>query len=71
MKKYIDIKIKTKNPELADKMLQNWGILMQMGYPKDKDGNYPARSFTGQGAIDFAKFAIKNQGYQDIEIINQ
>lgn len=65
-----DIKIKTNNPQMADEMLQNWGILMQSGYEQDKNGNYSARSLTGQGAIDFAKFAIKNQGYNFIEILD-
>lgn len=65
---YKDIAIKTNNPEQADSLLQNWGILMQDGYPKDKYGNYKARSLSGD--TRFAKFAIKNQGYTFMEIID-
>lgn len=69
-----EITIKTNNPVLADNLLQGFGILMQGGgkndpssYSKDKKGNYKARCLSGN--TGFAKFAIKNQGYQDIEII--
>ena len=69
-----EIKIKTTNPIEADKILQNFGILMEGGgknneksYIKDKNNNFNARCF---GDLEFAKFAIKNQGYNFIEIIN-
>jgi len=62
------ITIKTANPTEADRILQNWGILMEDGYPKDKNGNYKARCLSGD--TGFAKFAIKNQGYNFMEIID-
>ena len=69
-----DIKIKTNNPIQADELLQQWGILMEGGgkgeessYVKNSRGFYNARSLSGD--VEFAKFAIKNQGYSFIEII--
>lgn len=70
-----EITIKTNNPIEADKLLQNFGILMEGGgkndessYSKDKKGNYKARCL---GDLEYAKFAIKNQGYSFIEIIQE
>jgi hypothetical protein len=69
-----EITIKTVSPIAADRLLVNFGILMEGGgkgsesvYVKDEEGNYRARSI---GDLEYAKFAIKNQGY-GIEIIEQ
>lgn len=69
-----EITIKTNNPLKADELLQQFGILMSGGgknninsYDKDKHGNYKARCL---GDLKYAQFAIKNQGYQDITIID-
>ena len=68
-----NITIKTNNPIEADKLLQSFGVLMQGGgkndassYHRDEKGNYKARCL---GDLNFVKFAIKNQGYSFIEII--
>lgn len=70
-----EITIKTSNPVYADSVLQQYGILMEGGgkndeqsYGKNKDGSFRARCISGD--TGFAKFALKNQGYQDIEIID-
>lgn len=73
---YKDIQIKTNDPVEADRILQHWGILMEGGgtdnpdkFVKDKkSGNYKARCLSGD--TKFAKFAIKNQGYTFMEIID-
>ena len=69
-----EITIKTNDPIKADELLQQFGILMQGGgkndvnsYSKDKKGNYKARCI---GDLNYAKFAIKNQGYSFVEIID-
>ncbi len=65
---YKDIKIKTDRPEVADDLLQQMGILMKAGYEKDKNGNYTARILSGD--VNYLKFAIKNQGYSFIEVVD-
>ncbi len=70
-----NIAIKTSNPVEADRLLQNFGILMEGGgkddptsYVKDKKGNYRARSLSDD--TSFAKFSVANQGYNFIQIID-
>ena len=69
-----EVSIKTKNPVVADNLLQQFGVLMEGGgkndassYAMDKNGNYKARVLSGD--VGFVKFAISNQGYLDIEIV--
>lgn len=69
-----EIAIKTNNPVEADKLLQQFGVLMEGGgtedeskYKKDKKGNFKARCI---GDLDYVKFVLKNQGYSFVEIID-
>ena len=70
-----EITIQTKSPMTADDLLQQFGIFLKGGgkgteseYEKDKHGNYKARCM---GNLEYAKFAIKNQGYSFIKIMEQ